>query len=116
MYAVCLEVLFSTNATELSHKLAERCAFFLEDNPSSRLRVYELVKNIYRVRSKVFHGDILKPADVATLASLSVASDDLLRSVMRKVYEHEDNAALFLDKPDLFDDYFLRLSMGIGSV
>ena len=116
MYMVCLEILFSTDAAELSHKLGERCALFVGNGPTARLDVYTLVKKAYGIRSKVFHGDVLKASVSHTLGDTCVAMDALLRSVMRKVYSHNENAGLFLEKGDVFEDYFLRLVMGMGEV
>ena len=55
-YSTALEALFSTDAQELSHKLAERVACFLESAPSLRKQVFQDVKKAYGIRSKVVHG------------------------------------------------------------
>ncbi len=51
-YTICLEVLFSTDSTEISYKLAERVALFLGHSFEERKRLFHRVKRLYSVRSK----------------------------------------------------------------
>ena len=47
-YCTCLEALFSTSAAELSHKLAERLAYFISAEPAERASVYAGMKCLFR--------------------------------------------------------------------
>lgn len=52
-----LEALLSTQSTEITHTLAERVALLTEKKATKRLGVYKAVKDLYRVRSKIVHGN-----------------------------------------------------------
>lgn len=59
MLNVVLESLFSTDNQELSHKISERAAFFLEKEAKNREKLFQDVKKIYKTRSKLVHGDVI---------------------------------------------------------
>ena len=52
------EALLSTGKTEITHQIAERTAFLLEDNEEGRLAVYKRIKHLYNTRSRLVHGDV----------------------------------------------------------
>lgn len=52
------EALLSTGKTEITHQIAERTAFLLEDNEEGRLDVYKRIKRLYNTRSRLVHGDV----------------------------------------------------------
>lgn len=54
------EALLSTGNNEISHQISERSAIILENAPEDRLRIYEAIKKLYDLRSKIVHGDIPK--------------------------------------------------------
>ena len=54
--AVVLEVLFSLQGGELTHKLSIRAAHLLGDSGEERLAVYESVHHLYEARSRIVHG------------------------------------------------------------
>ena len=58
LYMTCLEIMFSTEAAELTHRLSERVAFFLRREPTERLAVYKSLRRAYDIRSKVVHGSV----------------------------------------------------------
>lgn len=62
---IALEALFSpTDSQEISHRIALRCAWLLGAYPTTstdRNRVYECVRAMYELRSKVVHG--VKPRE-----------------------------------------------------
>ena len=60
-YCICFEVLVSTGDGEIAHKVAERVAVLIGKNSRDALEIYGNVKKAYRTRSKVVHGDQLKP-------------------------------------------------------
>jgi len=59
-YCSAYESLFSTDNSELTHKLSERIALFLKDFEFNPIEVFDDIKSFYGIRSKVTHGDSLK--------------------------------------------------------
>lgn len=56
-YIPILECLFcQSEGSEISHKVAERCAYYLENTKEARLKIFERIKEAYDVRSKFLHG------------------------------------------------------------
>ncbi len=55
---ICCEALFLNDLWqgELSYRLALRAAIFLGKDPASRMKVFDFMKGIYDVRSKIVHG------------------------------------------------------------
>ena len=108
MYVSFLETLFSTDTSELAHKLADRVAWFVAEGEKDRKEVYARMKRVYNARSRVIHGDIVK-GEGETLISAAKSADELLRKVVNKIYENPENAALFSTDRKSFEDYFNRL-------
>jgi len=54
--AICAESLLSRETAELTHRIALRGAFLLENEHRSRETVYKFLARAYRARSKVVHG------------------------------------------------------------
>lgn len=108
-YATCLEVLFSTDSSEISHKLAERIALFLEDSFEERKRLFNRVKKLYSVRSKVVHGDVFSESKSKSLAAISEDADNLLRRVLRRIVVSDDLCRVFEGTPESREEYFVDL-------
>jgi hypothetical protein len=108
MYVSCLETLFSTDASELAHKLAERVAWFVGEGTSHRMEVFNSVKRVYGVRSKVIHGDVPK-GEGEKLVIEAKSADNLLRKIVNKIYGHPENAALFSSDRPSFEEHFNHL-------
>ncbi len=104
-----LEVLFSTNPMELSHRLSERVAYFVGDSGQERKEIFLTMKRAYAVRSKIVHGDRLDKKLGTELRTISVEIDVLLRRVYSKILENDDLIALFDRSSEQLDDYFLNL-------
>lgn len=102
----CLESLFSTEITELAHRLSERVSIFIAPNPNLRREHYVALKKAYRVRSKVVHGAALSESEINELNDLSVLIDDYLRRVFQKIFNDPKLIVLFESKPDTLDEYF----------
>jgi hypothetical protein len=52
------EAIVSTEKDEISHQIAERTAFLLEQQEEKRYLVYRRMKQLYGTRSQVVHGDV----------------------------------------------------------
>jgi len=55
-YITALESLFVRENDELSYRLALRCAYFLGKNKEERDKIFNILKTVYEIRSKVVHG------------------------------------------------------------
>ena len=84
-YITCFETLFSTDPSELAHKLSERIAVFVGDTSRERIAIYEQVKKAYGIRSKTVHGDRLTAQQEASAANLAAQCDVMLRRTLLKV-------------------------------
>jgi len=86
-YCSALECLFSTDSTEIVHKLSERIARFLGSGTHERLKIYKNIKKAYSVRSAVMHGSAYKhkvcEEKVKTL-------DNYVRAVFLKILDDKD--------------------------
>jgi hypothetical protein len=111
-YCTALESLFATSSNELTHKLSERVAFFLEDDGPSRILTYNLMKKAYTVRSKVVHGDVIKNSFLEELKQVSQTCDELLRRSLTYLIENETLNKLFGSSNKDIDDFFINLILG----
>ena len=111
-YCTCYEALFSTETTELSHKLAERIAHFLGSTTSEKMEIYANLKNAYSVRSKVVHGDGLSVNQLAGLIKVSETCDEYLRKSLVKIFSSQGVQEVFNQNSNKLDEYFLKLVFG----
>jgi len=114
-YCSALETLFTTESTELAHKLAERVAFFLGERGHNRRAVFATIKNAYNVRSKLVHGDTLKQTQIERLPALSTECDVNLRTILREIFNSEELKKIFDAHNDAIEEYFTRLILGPSS-
>ena len=77
-----MESLVATGTSELSHQLAERMALLLSADPTEREQIYRDVKRAYGYRSKVVHGDVMKPSKESELAASAKTCDELVRRAL----------------------------------
>ena len=108
-YTTCLEVLFSTDSSEISHKLAERVALFLGDTFEERKRLFDRVKKLYSVRSKVVHGDVFSEKKTKSVGAISQDADDLLRRVLRRILVSDELCELFEGTLESREEHFIDL-------
>jgi hypothetical protein len=111
-YCSALETLFTTESTELAHKLAERVAFFLGERGHNRREVFATIKSAYNVRSKLVHGDTLKQNQIEGLPKLSTECDATLRTILQEIFNSEELKKIFDAHDDAIEDYFTRLILG----
>lgn len=106
-YVNALECLFTTTKAELTHRLSERAAFFLEKEPEKRMALYKKIKKAYSLRSTIVHGEHIKEKE-EVLIELSVELDKILRKLLveyKEFYlEHNDNQ---------INEYFDKLTLGL---
>jgi hypothetical protein len=89
-----LEALFSSDASELSHKLSERVAWLMSRGTDERTDLYRKVRNAYQVRSSFVHGDS-SPRSFEKSVEASVFLDDLLRKIFATLDRDKTLGRLF---------------------
>lgn len=111
-YCSALETLFTTESTELAHKLAERAAFFLGERGYNRRAVFTQIKSAYGVRSKLVHGDTLKSNQIQGLPALSAQCDVYLRTILREIFSSKDLKKVFDSHNEVIENYFAQIILG----
>lgn len=106
------ETMASTTATELTHQLSERIAYLLADSPTERLEIYQSVKQCYGFRSKMVHGDTVKPKHFEKLKEASKVADDYLRKLLRLILSNESVEELFDLSTEKLHERMTRLVLG----
>jgi hypothetical protein len=113
-YCICFETLFSTDIQELSHKLGERIACFLEKDVAKRLSLFQTIKKAYAVRSKIVHGSKGSSKAAASIKESSVSCDGIVRRILLQIIENPSIQKYFLgavsDKE--LEEHFVRLVLG----
>jgi hypothetical protein len=107
-YCSALETLFSTDNTEISHKIGERIAYFLTGD-YKKIDTYKAIKKAYTVRSKLTHGANIDNKSIEELPDLSKEIDDILRTIMNKIMMDEQLISIFESNNQLLSNYFNEL-------
>ncbi len=107
-YCSALETLFSTDNTEISHKIGERIAFFLSEK-QNKLETYKLIKKAYTVRSKLTHGANISNKLINELSEISKEIDNILRLIMNEIIFDEKMILLFESNNENLNSYFNNL-------
>lgn len=101
-----LECLFTTDATEVTHKVSERVAFFLSNKATERITISQKIKTAYNHRSKFFHGGKLKDISNETFFNI----DEIVRRTLVKVLT--EKSEIFMGSQEQLNQYFLDLVFG----
>jgi hypothetical protein len=112
-YVLVLECLFSANdGTELTHKIRERVALYMEEDYNKRKEIFENVKIYYALRSKYVHGQELesKHDNIEFLRKTSCELDDLIRRIFLKIIKHDSIKFLLPEKQ--FKEWFNEMLLG----
>jgi hypothetical protein len=105
-YCSAFESLFSTESSELSHKLSERIAIFLKDYGYNPCDIFDEIKSFYGIRSKVTHGDSIQTKKIDKIPSLSVRCDELARVIVNIILNDNELLRVFDGKKEDFENYF----------
>ncbi len=108
-YCSALETLFTTESTEITHKLAERVSFFLGKDGSERIKIFHTVKAAYSIRSKLVHGGGLRGNQIDNLPLLSKTCDSFCRQVLTAIFDSKQLQEVFDSRQDGIEAYFLDL-------
>lgn len=90
-YISVLECLFAAKGDN-TQKVAERAACLIAEGTTERIKVFNDVKDSYRVRSEYVHGSEIKGSRHAQMPEISSNLDDIVRKVLKK---------MFMDHPKL---------------
>lgn len=102
-----LECLFTTDNFEVNHKVCERVAYFISDNPEERIEIFQKVKKAYGHRSDFFHGNTLKILSDEVYFNF----DDIVRRTMLKAIT--EKSEIFNGKAEMINKYFTELVLGV---
>ena len=96
---VALEALFGPkDAREISHRLAQRIAFFLADDPIEAQALFSTIKKSYAWRSKVAHGIGLDKLSPDTSFSMLHDTETTLRKIVTHILMNPDIISQFNSK------------------
>lgn len=98
MFTITLESLFTTDSNEITHKIAERIAWFLESNPEKRQEVFNQMKEIYQIRSKIVHGADIRKMSSERSRKLLADLEYLTQKIMKKILQDQSLVDSFSDK------------------
>jgi len=112
-YCSALECIFSTDTSELSHKLAERVAFFLAEDKEERHQLFNDIKSYYGIRSQIVHGSPISKNKIMHLSEYSKKLDEILRRIFKKIIYDNELSTLFLHtNTKNLEMYFKTLILG----
>jgi hypothetical protein len=108
-YCMCFETLFSTDTAGVSHRVAERTALFVGATGTERRAIYQDMKALYAIRSKLVHGSHIKGTALQSAPELSIRGDDYLRRCIRAILGDQTLLELFSGtNTDAIDHYFIE--------
>jgi len=112
-YCSALECIFSTDTSELSHKLAERIAFFLAKNKEERYQIFNDIKSLYSIRSQIVHGSPINKKKILKSSESSKELDKILRRVFNKIINDSKLSTLFMESNNKeLETFFKTLVLG----
>lgn len=86
-YMIVFESLFSTGATESTHKVSRRVAVFLKEEKGDRIEIYKKMKEAYVLRGKIVHGEEIEWVKIHKLNYKKIR--DYLRECLRKIVKED---------------------------
>ena len=112
LYCSAFEAMFTTSMSEVSHQLAERVALMLADDIEKRMEVYQTMKEIYEIRSKMMHGKTPKIKGGRSIEEAARQCDDYMRKIVWSLM----NAPIpeMQSTDSVLENYFQRRLFGAG--
>lgn len=109
-YIGIFESLFTTDNSEVSHKVTERITIYLSGNSDCKLNNFKAIKSAYDVRSKFVHGQLFDRKKIKTkddLILLTEHIDNLTREVLKKIIKTD--SSIFLQDDENLTKWFNML-------
>lgn len=111
-YCTTLECLFTSDSTEVTHKVAERFAYFLGNNFEERKKYFQLTKDAYKIRSKAVHGQSIRATN-EEMQRVSQEIDSAIRNIFIIYYTNKVKGNIFKQTDNSkYDDWFNNLILG----
>jgi len=108
LYVSTYECLFTTDASEIIHKMAERVACYYSEDHEERMEMFKFVKKVYNVRSRYFHGkDLDKDKTFEKVPEMLKKLDSITRVIFKKIIL--DDSETFLKNESDLENYFTLL-------
>lgn len=104
-YCSVLECLFTSDNTEVTHKVAERFARFIGKDFEDRKRLFKLVKDTYKIRSKAVHGQVVKDS-TDSMKSLLKEMDNYVRIIFVGYFTLDEKYHVFDLNNEEFEKWF----------
>ncbi|MFJ5718125.1 hypothetical protein [Neobacillus sp. NPDC093127] len=107
-YCSVLECLFTSDSSEVTHKVSERFARFMGNNFEERKIFFKLVKDLYKIRSKAVHGQPVNstPEDMRKLLK---EIDNSIREIFVGYFMKEEKYKVFDEKQEQYEKWFNEL-------
>ncbi|MBV1929462.1 MAG: hypothetical protein KUG81_08135 [Gammaproteobacteria bacterium] len=84
-YCTFFESILSTTTNELSHQVSERAAHILGHSKEDKIRIYKGLKNVYGIRSRIFHGENVSKKQLKDISDVSVFADTIARQLISEM-------------------------------
>jgi hypothetical protein len=83
-YVAILESIFTTDAFNVSHKVAERMAIYLEEEKMEMVDLYDFIIDVYKIRSTFMHGQKFSEENLKfeKLLPQVIRLDETIRAIM----------------------------------
>ena len=104
-----LECLFSTDPMEVTHKLSERVALFLEQSPEERQNIFKEIKKLYGLRSTIVHGGNLSRNLSAENHKMGGELEQIAHRVLKRLFKDLDLLERLSKKRPQVQKYFENL-------
>lgn len=110
MYMSILECLFTSDSSELSHKVAERAAVYLKTSKEETYNNFRIIKSGYDFRSKFLHGQNFKKKKdtYEVLSEISTNIDELIRRILKKAILNDFDLFNSFEDSDI-DNHFNQM-------
>lgn len=107
-YCSVLECLFTSDSSEVTHKVSERFARFMGSSFDERKRYFKLVKDLYKIRSKAVHGQVVRETP-EQMRELLKEIDNATRTMFVGHFTEEEKYSVFDLNNEEFEKCFNNL-------
>lgn len=111
LYCTMIESIFSTSRSEMTHKISERIAVLLGTDGEDRMRIYNIIKDAYSIRSSAVHGDLVSSRlkTYQKQKEICMRLDELLRNLSWLIIQDKTFQEVLTMKSDELEEYFIKM-------
>jgi len=108
-YIEIFETLFTTDNSEVSHKVSERLAFYIGGSGDDKYKNFKIMKTAYGIRSKFVHGQKLDKSiqSIDDLIAISTRMDQIVRLLLTKIIV--EDSFVFLQDDNTLNQYLSNM-------